>query len=158
MIQVRIRSLEIEAMAKVYGLRFGRLENNPYMSVVTIFTHDMPTLRLWWSEDEDRRQHFFNEVLQKDGKAPSTMPGWLCEEVIARHLFSPSMLCLISLQDWLSMDEQLRSDDIENERINIPSNPDHYWRYRMHLTIEQLMQSHEYNERVKLLINRSSRA
>jgi 4-alpha-glucanotransferase len=118
----------------------------------------MPTLRLWWSEDEDRRQHFFNEVLQKDGKAPSTMPGWLCEEVIARHLFSPSMLCLISLQDWLSMDEQLRSDDIENERINIPSNPDHYWRYRMHLTIEQLMQSHEYNERVKLLINRSSRA
>jgi 4-alpha-glucanotransferase len=156
--QLRILSLEIQAMPKEYGLRFGRLENNPYMSVVTIFTHDMPTLRLWWSEDEDRRQHFFNEVLQKDGKAPSTMPGWLCEEVIARHLFSPSMLCLISLQDWLSMDEQLRSDDIENERINIPSNPDHYWRYRMHLTIEQLMQSHEYNERVKLLINRSSRA
>ena len=145
-------------MPKDFGVRFGRLENNPYMSVVTILTHDMPTLRLWWQEDEERRQHYYNEMLQKDGRAPKEMPGWLCEEVIARHLFSPSMLCLISLQDWLSMDENLRSDNIGQERINIPSNPHHYWRYRMHLTIEQLMQAEEFNNKIRMMIDRGGRA
>jgi 4-alpha-glucanotransferase len=85
------------------------------------------------------------------------MPGWLCEEVIARHLFSPSMLCLISLQDWLSMDESLRAENIEQERINIPSNPNHYWRYRMHLNIEDLMDANEFNNKIKVLIERSGR-
>ena len=158
MSRLRILSLEIQSMPKDFGVRFGRLENNPYMSVVTIFTHDMPTLRLWWQEDEQRRQQYYNEMLQKDGRAPEEMPGWLCEEVIARHLFSPSMLCLISLQDWLSMDENLRSDNIGQERINIPSNPHHYWRYRMHLTIEQLMQAEEFNNKIRMMIDRGGRA
>lgn len=155
--QLRILSLEIQAMPKEYGVRFGRLENNPYMSVVTIFTHDMPTLRLWWQEDEERRQVFYNEMLQKDGRAPEVMPGWLCEEVIARHLFSPSMLCLISLQDWTSMDESLRCEDVERERINVPANANHYWRYRMHLTIEQLMEADGFNNKIRTMIERSSR-
>ena len=158
MSRLRILSLEIQSMPKDFGVRFGRLENNPYMSVVTIFTHDMPTLRMWWQEDEERRQQYFNEMLQKDGRAPETMPGWLCEEVVARHLFSPSMLCLISLQDWLSMDEELRSDNIEQERINIPADPNHYWRYRMHLTIEQLMQAEVFNNKIRMMIDRSGRA
>lgn len=156
--QLRVLSLEIQTMPKAYGVRFARLENNPYMSVATIFTHDMPTLRLWWQEDKERRQAYFNEALQKDGTAPATMPGWLCEEVIARHLFSPSMLCLISLQDWLSMDETLRATDLDSERINIPSNPKHYWRYRMHLTIERLLDETAYNDKVRTLINRSGRS
>ncbi|MBR6699271.1 MAG: 4-alpha-glucanotransferase, partial [Bacteroidaceae bacterium] len=74
-----------------------------------------------------------------------------------RHLFSPSMLCLISLQDWLSMDEELRSDNIEQERINIPADPNHYWRYRMHLTIEQLMQAEVFNDKIRMMIERGGR-
>jgi 4-alpha-glucanotransferase len=85
------------------------------------------------------------------------MPGWLCQEVLARHLYSPSMLCLISLQDWLSMDEKLRHPNPEAERINIPSNPRHYWRYRMHLTLEDLMQQNDFNNHVKLLVLRGGR-
>ncbi len=155
--QLRVLSLEIQTMPKGFGLRFAQLEHNPYMSVATIFTHDMPTLRLWWSEDAERRQQFYNEALQKDGRAPEQMPGWLCEEVLARHLFSPSMLCLISLQDWLSMDETLRTDDLEGERINIPANPHHYWRYRMHLSIEDLMQAEEFNAKIRSMIERGGR-
>lgn len=154
---LKILSLEIQTMPKEYGLRFGHLENNPYLSVATIFTHDMPTLRLWWQENGERRQQFYNEALQKDGHAPEDMPGWLCEEVIARHLFSPSMLCLISLQDWLSIDEELRCDDVASERINIPSNPRHYWRYRMHLKLEQLIAADAFNDRIRLMIERGSR-
>ena len=154
---LRILSLEIQAMPKKTGCRFGRLEENPYRSVATIFTHDMPTLRGWWKEDAARRQQYFNEILQKDGRAPQDIPGWLCEEVVARHLFSPSMLCLVSWQDWLSIDETLRYPHIEEERINVPSNPCNYWRYRMHLTLEQLMQSDGLNNRITELIRRSGR-
>ena len=152
-----ILTLEIQTMPKQFGVRFGRLEENPYRSVATIFTHDMPTLRGWWEEDAVRTQQFFNEVLQKDGAAPDVMPGWLCEEVVARHLYSPSMLCLISWQDWMSMDESLRYPDVDFERINVPSNPRNYWHYRMHMTIEQLMGCEELNRKISTLIVRSGR-
>ena len=155
--QLRMLSLEIQAMPKAPNQLFGHLEENPYRSVCTIFTHDMPTLRGWWQEDAERAQKFYNQILQHDGTAPETMPGWLCQEVLARHLYSPSMLCLISLQDWLSMDEKLRHPNPEAERINIPSNPNHYWRYRMHLTLEDLMQQNDFNNHVKLLVLRGGR-
>ena len=67
------------------------------------------------------------------------------------------MLCLLSLQDWLAIDERLRLPDQNAERINIPANPRHYWRYRMHMTIEQLMQSDEFNETIKTLVVQSGR-
>ncbi len=154
---LRILTLEIQAMPKKYGVRFGNLAENPYRSVATIFTHDMPTLRGWWEEDAERSQLYYNEVLQKDGEAPKVIPGWLCEEVVARHLYSPSMLCLISWQDWMSMDERLRYPDVDFERINVPSNPRNYWHYRMHLTLEQLMKCDEQNEKIRRLIARSDR-
>lgn len=154
---LRILTLEIQSMSKNPDYEFGHLEENPYRSVATISTHDMATLRGWWDEDAERTQRFYNYMLQKDGDAPHPMPGWLCEEVVARHLFCPSMLCLLSLQDWLSMDEQLRYPDADFERINVPANPRHYWRYRMHLTIEQLMEQPALNEKILNLIKRSGR-
>ena len=67
------------------------------------------------------------------------------------------MLCLLSLQDWLSISERLRLPDADAERINIPANPRHYWRYRMHLTIEQLINEDALNEEIKDLIESSGR-
>ena len=154
---LRILTLEIQTMPKRFGVRFGRLEENPYRSVATIFTHDMPTLRGWWEEDADCRQQYYNEILQKDGKAPAVIPGWLCEEVVARHLFSPSMLCLISWQDWMSIDDRLRYPDVKAERINVPANPKNYWRYRMHLTLEELMKCDVLNNKIRQLITHSER-
>ena len=154
---LRMLSLEIQTMPKAFGVRFGRLENNPYRSVSTIFTHDMPTLRAWWEEDEERAQAYWHDALGKDGEAPRVMPGWLAEEMVSRHMFCPSMLCLISLQDWLAMDESLRLADANAERINIPAVSRHYWRYRMHLTIEQLVQAEKFNDNVRQLVQRSGR-
>jgi 4-alpha-glucanotransferase len=155
---LRMLSLEIQTMPKRPELAFGRLWENPYRSVATISTHDMPPLRMWWDEDMERAQQFYNVALYKDGRAPHPAPGWLCEEIVAAHLFCPSVLTLLSLQDWLSIDEGLRLDDPMAERINIPANPRHYWRYRMHVTIEQLMNAHKYNAKVKSLIENSGRA
>ena len=67
------------------------------------------------------------------------------------------MLCILSLQDWLSINEDIRYPDIDAERINIPANPRHYWRYRMHLTIEQLLQASTLNTRITEIIQKSGR-
>ena len=155
--ELRILSLEIQSMPKDPTTRFGKLSHNPYRSVDTISTHDMATLRQWWDEDEERSQTYFNTSLRRGGPAPRPLPGWLAKDIVSRHLTSPSMLCLLSFQDWMSIDEKLRLPDENAERINIPANPRHYWRYRMHLTIEQLMQADELNEEISTLIIQSGR-
>ncbi len=155
--QLRILSLELQSMPKDPAVRFGHLSRNPYRSVCTISSHDMPTLRQWWDEDEARTQDYYNTMLYRGGSAPHPLPGWLARDIISRHLTSPSMLCILSIQDWLAIDEKLRLADANAERINIPANPRHYWRYRMHLTIEQLMSNDSFNENLRELISQSGR-
>ena len=154
--ELRILSLEIQSMPKESKYRFGRLSHNPYRSVCTISTHDMPTLRQWWDEDRERTQAYY-AVLRRTGEAPHPLPGWLAKDIVSRHLTCPSMLCLLSLQDWLSIDEKLRLPDQNAERINIPANPRHYWRYRMHLKLEQLLEANELNQEISTLIIQSGR-
>ena len=155
--QLRILSLEIQAMPKDARDRFGNPAKNPYRSVCTISSHDMPTLRQWWEEDWERTQDYFNTMLFRQGPAPHPLPGWLASDIILRHLMSPSMLCVIAIQDWLVVSEQLRLTDDARERINEPANPKHYWRYRMHINIEELMENKAYNEQVADLIVQSGR-
>ena len=92
-----------------------------------------------------------------EGDAPAEATAELCEKIVARHLASPSMLTILPFQDWLSLSETLRSDDIERERINIPAVANHYWRYRMHLPLEELLGATEYNDRVAKLVKESRR-
>ncbi|MCR4603736.1 MAG: 4-alpha-glucanotransferase [Prevotella sp.] len=155
--ELRILSLEIQSMPKDPAVRFGHLSRNPYRSVCTISTHDMATLRQWWDEDEKRTQDYYTTMLYRTGEAPHPLPDWLAKEIVSRHLTSPSMLCLISLQDWLSISDRYRLPDQNAERINIPANPRHYWRYRMHLTIEQLLAASDFNDEVSELITSSGR-
>ena len=155
--ELRILSLEIQSMPKDPKLTFGNLNFNPYRSVSTISTHDMSTLRQWWDEDYELTQQYYNSVMWRGDGAPHPLPGWLAGDIVRNHLNSPSMLCLLSWQDWMSIDEKLRLPDANAERINIPANPRHYWRYRMHLTIEQLMQESAFNAKVQELINQSGR-
>ena len=117
----------------------------------------MPSLRQWWQENPERRQRYYITMLQKEGRAPEQLPAHLAEEIIARHLYCPSMLCMLSLQDWLSMDSELRSKHPQEDRINTPSDPYCRWQYRMHLTIEQLLAATKYNNKVRTMITRSRR-
>jgi 4-alpha-glucanotransferase len=155
--QLRILSLEIQQMPKQQGFEYAHLEANPIRSVCTISTHDMPSLRQWWQENPERRQRYYITMLQKEGRAPEQLPAYLAEEIIARHLYCPSMLCMLSLQDWLAMDSELRSKHPQDERINTPSDPYCRWQYRMHLTIEQLLAATKYNNKVRTMITRSRR-
>ena len=155
--ELKILSLELQSMPKSVTTRFGHLSQNPYRSVCTISSHDMPTLRQWWDEDYERTQDYYNSMLHREGPAPHPLPGWLAKDIIVRHLDSPSMLCILSVQDWLAMDERLRLPDADAERINIPANPKHYWRYRMHLNIEDLIADGKFIDDISTLVGQAGR-
>ena len=155
--QLQILSLEIQRMPKNPQHEFGHVWEYPYRSVCTISTHDMATLRGWWEEDYEQTCRYYNQVLGHWGEVPTAAPGWVCEEIVRNHLECPSLLCILSFQDWLSMDEEIRYPNVDAERINVPANLRHYWRYRMHLTLEELMKSNKFNEKMKEMIDAAGR-
>lgn len=155
--ELQILSLEIQRMPKAIGREFGCLNEYPFRSVCTIGTHDMPTLRGWWEEDAALTERFYHNELHHWGEVPKHASGWLCKEIIEQHLQSPSMLCVLAWQDWTSIDESLRNPDVQAERINVPANPHNYWQWRMHITLEELMQADELNDAIRQMIQSSDR-
>jgi 4-alpha-glucanotransferase len=153
--QLQILSLEIERMPKSWDSEFTDLQRIPYLSVCTTSTHDMTTLRGWWKENKEKTQRYYNEVLKHESDAPEDCTPEISKEIIQRHLSSPAMLTIIPLQDWLAIDGQLRHPDPDAERINIPAHSRHYWRYRMHLSIEELLIADELNNSIRNLITLS---
>jgi len=155
--QLRILTLEVQQMPKMQGFEFAHLDANPVRSVCTTSTHDMSPLRLWWQQNPEQRQRYYVTMLQKEGRAPEQLPAHLAEEIIARHLYCPSMLCVLPVQDWLAMDGELRSKHPQQERLNTPSDAYNHWQYRLHLTIENLLAATRFNTKVKTMITRSKR-
>lgn len=154
---LEILSLEIQRMPKDPNSAFGNTWNYPYFSVCTTSTHDMGGIRQWWEESREKTQQYYNEVLHQGGVAPFYAEPWICDRIIDLHLQSPSMLCILPLQDWLSIDGSLRRENPNEEQINVPANSRHYWRYRMHLTVEELAEHSEYNTYLRDKIKNAGR-
>ena len=157
MSKLQILSLEIQRMPKDPKSEFGDTWHYPYFSVCTTSTHDMPGIRAWWESDQAQSQRFFNNVLGEHGQAPFYAEPWICDKIVWSHLASPSMLCILPLQDWLSTDGELRRQNPNEEQINEPSNPTHDWRYRMHMTAEALLASETFNNKIHNSIIASGR-
>lgn len=155
--ELKILSLEIQRMPKNPAQTFGNPKEYPCRSVCTFSTHDMSTLRGWWEENRELTQRFYNEQLGHAGEAPRSADAGICEEIVRQQLEGNSLLTILSLQDWMSMDESLRMCDPDGERINVPSNPRHYWRYRMNLTIEELLAARSLNDKIKSLLIHTGR-
>ena len=157
MADLRILSLEIQRMPKSVEVNFANPAWYPYLSVCTTSTHDMNPIRAWWEEDRQVTEMFWHEMLGGQGDAPWYCEPWICRQILDQHLWSPAMLTVLPLQDWLSMDAGLRRNNPNDERINVPANSRHYWRYRMHLTVEALAASDEFNATLKGMIADSGR-
>jgi len=150
-------SLEIQRMPKTPGVDFSRPADAPYLSVVTPSTHDMSTIRGWWEENSELTQKFFNQELGLPGAAPHECSPAINRAVVQQHLASPAMWSIFQLQDLLGLDAHLRQAEVDAERINVPANPNHYWRYRLHLTLEQLQRAAEFNSQLRSLLVENSR-
>lgn len=156
--QLGILSLEIQRMPKTLGHEFFHPADAPYLSVVTPSTHDMSTIRGWWEEDPAKTQRFYNSELGQWGEAPAHCEPWINKAVVLQHLYSPAIWSIFQLQDLLGMDGEIRRADPAEERINVPANPRNYWRYRMHITLEELLKEKSFNEALAGYIEASGRA
>ncbi len=155
--QLGLLSLEIQRMPKDVNTEFFHPNDAPYLSVVTPSTHDMSTIRGWWEEDRERIQRFYNNQLGQWGDAPLYCEAWINKAIVLQHLYSPAMWSVFQLQDILGISESLRRENPNEERINVPANPKHYWQYRMHLSLEQLMEADDFNEELKEFVTSSGR-
>jgi 4-alpha-glucanotransferase len=154
---LNILSLEIQRMPKNPKLEFAHPADAPYLSVCTTSTHDMSTIRGWWEENRDKTQRFYNHVLGHNDFAPFYAEPWICKEIILQHLFSHAMLTIFPIQDLIAMDGDLRWGETHKERINIPSDEKNKWRYRMILSLEELLKANEFNTMLRNMIHISGR-
>ena len=156
--QLGMLSLEVQRMPKANHKTFFHPNDAPYLSVVTPSSHDTSTIRGWWEEDSAKTQQFYQFEMGQQGKAPVYCDGWINKAILSQHLYSPAMWAIFQLQDFMGIDESIRRSDPNEERINVPANPKHYWRYRMHLSLEQLLKEEQFNQAWFHLIQSSGRA
>ena len=149
--ELQILSLEIQRMPKDPTVKFAHPADAPYQSVCTTGTHDMNPLRAWWEEDRNVTQQFYNDQMGQWGDAPKEMTPEIAEFIINQHMYSPAMWTILPLQDWLAIDGDVRIKDQFADRINVPANPRHFWNYRMHLSLEDLMKCDKLNAKIKKL-------
>ncbi len=150
--ELEILSLEIQRMPKEIDCEFGQLHRLPYLSVCTTGTHDMNPLRAWWEEDPEKTARYYTQVLAGPGQAPEHCQPAVVGEIIRQHLSSPAMWVILPWQDWTALDEASAKADLHSERINVPVDTRNYWCYRMHLSLESLLENDSLNNRITRLI------
>ena len=158
MADLNILSLEIQRMPKDPADAFAHPDRYPYWCVCATGTHDTSPLRAWWEEDRALTQRFYNQMLGCEGDAPYFCEPWVADLILAQHMKSPAMLAILPLQDYLATDGDIRyQGNPADERINIPAIPRHYWRYRMHCTLESLIANDKFNGHIRTLVEAAAR-
>ncbi|CAN0907954.1 4-alpha-glucanotransferase DPE2 [Linum grandiflorum] len=150
--------LRIQRMPNEPDLEFGIPSQYSYMTVCAPSCHDCSTLRAWWEEDAERRQRYFKSIVGSEELPPDTCLPAVAHFIIRQHVESPSMWAIFPLQDLLALKEEYTKRPANEETINDPTNPKHYWRYRVHVTLETLMKDKELKSTIKALVSGSGRS
>jgi len=154
--ELAIVALKVQRMPSD-NIPFYNPENAGYLNVVTASSHDSSTLRQWWKENPDLTQQYFNQQLIQYGKAPDELSPELAEMIMKQHLYTDAMLAVFPIQEFLATDPELVNPDMDQERINNPAVFPHYWRYRMHLNIEELKNKPAFNQKIASWVKDSGR-
>lgn len=154
--RLAITALKVQRMPSE-NIPFYNPKNASYLNVVTASSHDSSTLRQWWQEDRNMTVKYFKEQLQQKGTAPGELVPELAEIIMKQHLYNDAMLAIFPIQEFLATDYELRNPNLENERINNPAVFPHYWRYRMHLKLEDLKNTEQFNSKIAHWIEDSNR-
>ena len=112
----------------------------------------MNPIRAWWEEDAHLTQRYYNNVLKLEGDAPKSCTPEIAKRILLQHVASPAIFAILPLQDWLAMDGNLRAENPHSERINVPAIARYYWRYRMHITLEQLLCEDRFNSELREML------
>lgn len=154
--QLGITALKVQRSPKE-DVPFYDPQSAGYMNVVTASSHDSSTLRQWWKENKELTQNYFNHQLNQPGVAPSELLPELAEIIMKQHLHSQAMLAIFPIQEYFATDYEIVNPYADEERINNPAVFPHYWRYRMHISIEELLQKDEFNNKIAHFVEESGR-
>lgn len=154
--ELAIVALKVQRMPSD-NIPFYNPKNAGYLNVVTASSHDSSTLRQWWRENPALTQQYFNEQLIQFGPAPEDLDPHLSEIIMKQHLYNDAMLAIFPIQEFLATDKELLNIEMDNERINNPAVFPHYWRYRMHLKLEDLKERTDFNEKISDWVKDSGR-
>ncbi|CAG9464665.1 unnamed protein product [Pedinophyceae sp. YPF-701] len=138
------------------GTQFSDLSRHPYLSVASPSCHDVAPLRLWWESDPRRTARFAFEMLRvpdPSEKCTAEMAGL----VLQHHFNCPSVFTVLLLQDLLALSDDLNTRPAAQETINNPAVFPWYWRYRMHVTLEELIAHKEFPATVRGMLASSGR-
>ena len=131
---------EVMDHEKILSLEMPQMDKGrpwPYLSVCTTSSHDLETLRMQKPEEDRTPQE--------------------CEQILRDNLGSVSMLAIFPIQDWLSIDPDLRRKDFMSERINYPADALNKWKYRLHINLEDLAKQEKFTAKVADLIKKAGR-
>ncbi len=154
--KLAITALKVQRMPSE-NIAFYNPKNASYLNVVTASSHDSSTLRQWWQEDRNITVKYFREQLHQFGTAPGELVPEIAEMIMKQHLYNDAMLAIFPIQEFLATDHSLRNGNMDNERINVPAIFPHYWRYRMHVNLEELNESEDFNSKIAYWVEDSSR-
>ena len=84
------------------------------------------------------------QALKLRGPVPKNANPTVMAAVVKQHLDAPSMWAIFPLQDLLALSPAFGSRPAAEETINDPTNPRHYWRFRIHVRLEDLLADDKY--------------
>lgn len=154
--QLGIIALKVQRMPSENILWYDPKSVN-YMNVVTASSHDSSTLRQWWHEDRTLTEQYFRDQLQQLGTTPWELHPKLAEIIMKQHLYNDAMLAIFPIQEFFATDHQLVNPNMDEERINNPAVFPHYWRYRMHLNVEDLATYQDFNVKISNWVQSANR-
>ena len=151
-------SLRVQRMSKDPKYDFDEISTFQYLSVCCPSTHDSSSLRGWWEENRPMTCNYWRNVLWRQDDCPEHCTPEISEMIIKKHLWSNSMWAIFLLQDLTGITPHLANlQTPEEERINIPADPNHKWRYRYPYTLEDLSKDEEFTNHLYELVRSSHR-
>lgn len=138
-------SLRVQRMSKDPNHAFDDVDSFQYLSVCCPSTHDSSSIRGWWEENRPMTEKFWQNVLWRHDDCPEVCTPEISQMIIKKHLWSNSMWAIFLLQDVTSCIPHLaKLQTPDEERINIPADPEHKWRYRYPFYFEDLENDEEF--------------
>ena len=124
-----------------------------YYSIAATSTCNSRTLRMWLGE----RIKTISYTSEDDGVTYYDATPEECVRVVRSVLGSASMLAVIPLVDWMSLDGRIRNRFPYSERVNNPDVNGWVWKFRIHIPLEQLLTSAPLNNLIHSLIESTQR-
>ncbi len=140
--RLQILSLEQQRMPKQYWERFGNTATYPYLSVCATSSHDISSIRGWWEEEPQNAEWYYRNMLGRTDDMPRVATADVVSMVVEQHLNAPSMLCINPIQDYAGMVDNMPHLLPFEERINVPSNQNQMWRYRVPFYVDDLIEKY----------------